>query len=481
MIFHRQLFLVVTSLLFCTAAYAHEYGPDPGYAGAPDGPQNKTQTCIFSGCHVGTVNSNAAGSVKIVLPGAATTYVPGQALTIQVQITDASKRAYGFQMTARLKSNLSAGQAGDFVTGKDGFTQVLCDSGTYHDDGLGTRTPCPAQFPVQFVEHTLSGYEASISSKGSYTYQFTWTAPTAGAGDVTFYVAANAGPGDPPVVSPTNVYTSLPLTLTPAAAGAPSISNVLNGASYLSTIAANTYATVYGTNLSTTTNGRAWGTSDFTSNGNGTLNMPKSLDGTSVTVGGVPAYVQFVLPGQVNFIVPDVGAGTNVPVVLTQNEQSSGAFNVTMLSLAPSFFTWQPATADSGLYLIAQHQSDNTNVGKFGLFPTNIYPVSANFTTPAKPGELIVLYGTGFGPTSPPIAAGIETDSSVLYNLSPKPIVTIGGLNADVYFAGLAPSLSQVYQFDVYVPLGITTAGDYPLVATVNTSKSVSGLITVAP
>src|SRR5579872_1531565 len=118
MAFRKQLFLI---LVCCAAAQAYEYGPDPRYTGAPG--DNKT-ACIASGCHVGTPNFNSSGSIKILLPGGSATYAPGQPMTIQVQITDPSKKAYGFQLTARLASNTSGGQAGDFVAGSDGHTQV---------------------------------------------------------------------------------------------------------------------------------------------------------------------------------------------------------------------------------------------------------------------------------------------------------------------------------------------------------------------
>jgi uncharacterized protein (TIGR03437 family) len=386
-------------------------------------------------------------------------------MTLSVQVTDPTKAKFGFQLTARLASNLSQGQAGDFTTGADGFTQVLCDDGSVKNNGK----MCPSQFPVQFIEHTQAGYSASTN--GGFTFTFTWTPPAASAGNVILYAAANAGPGGQPVATPTNVYTTS-VTLTPgAAAPPPTISAVSNGATGQGTIAANTYVAIYGTALSTNS-GRTWTAADFTPNNNQTLNLPKSLDGTSVTVGGVPAYVEYVSPTQLNIITPATAqTGNGIPVVVTVNGQASTAFNITMQNLAPSFFAWSPPTADAGKYLIAQHQ-DYTNVGKVGLFPGT----PANFTTPAKPGETILLYGTGFGPASPPIAVGIQTDK--VYSLSPLPAGTLGSIAAPVSFAGLIPPLSQVYQVNVQIPLS-SPDGDFPLVLNINGTLSYSGLITV--
>jgi uncharacterized protein (TIGR03437 family) len=274
--------------------------------------------------------------------------------------------------------------------------------------------------------------------------------------------------GNATYLSATPVTQSFIVTTRPPA---PAIANVQNAATFQATLAPNTYAVIFGQNLSTTTPGRAWTAADFTSNSNGTLNMPTALDGTSVTIGGAPAYIYYISPAQIDIITPPNVAGGGVPVVVKVNGQASAAFNVTLQSLAPSFFAWQPGPPNNGVYLVAQH-ADGSNVGKIGLFPG----LPASFTTPASPGETIILYGTGFGPASPPITNGIETDK--VYPLSPTPTATLGGGGATVVFGGLIPPLSQVYQFDVTIPLS-APSGDSPLVVAVDGTESFSGLITV--
>src|ERR1035441_586517 len=145
-----RIALMLTALPLAVQAY--EYGPNPRYTGAPG--DNKT-ACVSSGCHQGVVNSGG-GNVKIIVPNGGN-YTPSQPMTISVQITDSTKVKFGFEMTARLSSNTSNGQAGDFTTGSDGFTQVICDDGSIKKNG----SPCSSQFPVQFIEHTLAGYQAS--------------------------------------------------------------------------------------------------------------------------------------------------------------------------------------------------------------------------------------------------------------------------------------------------------------------------------
>jgi uncharacterized protein (TIGR03437 family) len=74
-----------------------------------------------------------------------------------------------------------------------------------------------------------------------------------------------------------------------------------------------------------------------------------------------------------------------------------------------------------------------------------LYPGS---TVPAKAGNVILLYGTGFGPTNP------TTDFGQIINGAPPTAntvtATIGGVPATVQFAGLVTS--GEYQFNILVP-----------------------------
>ena len=252
-----------------------------------------------------------------------------------------------------------------------------------------------------------------------------------------------------------------------SSAQTPSITGVSNSASYQPIFAPLTYMTIYGTNLSTTA--RGWLPSDFV----GGTELPVSLDGVSVTVNGTPAYVQYIGATQINIITPATTVtGKGIPVVVSTPNQTTATAWIGMQTIAPSLFTWSTGVAaTTDIYAIAQHVG-YTNVGKAGLIPS----MPVDFTTPAVPGEEIMLYGTGFGPTTPPIAAGIITNQ--IYNLDPLPTATLGGLPAQVDFAGLIPTLSQVYQINVTVPATIGS-GDWPLVLNVNGITSYPALVTV--
>lgn len=230
---------------------------------------------------------------------------------------------------------------------------------------------------------------------------------------------------------------------------------IVNGASFQSAIAPNTYISIAGQNLSSTT--RTWQSSDFV---NGAL--PTELDGVSVMVDGKPAYVYYISPTQLNVLTPasDTTQG-NIQVQATNNGLTSSATTVQLQAVAPAFFLFT-----GGTYIAATH-ANGTYVGATTLFP--------NASTPAQPGETIVLYGTGFGPTTPATPEGqlITTPLS----LTTPPVVMFGSTQAEVTFAGL--SAAGLYQINVVVPAS-TPNGDTPVVAQVSGQSSPAGaLITV--
>ena len=91
----------------------------------------------------------------------------------------------------------------------------------------------------------------------------------------------------------------------------------------------------------------------------------------------------------------------------------------------------------------------------------------------AAPGDLLVLYATGLGKTTPngdangpvlPTGAIPPTDGSVLYHTVVKPTVTIGGIPALIAYAGLAPGFPGLYQLNIQVPDGVAFGDDIPMV-----------------
>jgi uncharacterized protein (TIGR03437 family) len=423
--------LVATSACLSGSAvliFAFATGPDPRHTGAPG---DDSKACASSGCHTGTAVNGGGGNVVVSFQNGQT-YTPGAQETFTIGITDSRARSYGFQMTARVESDLVDGQAGDFTAGTQQI--VLCDNGSLK----GSRG-CAANAPVQFIEHSGPFRANTISVQ--------WTAPSTNAGNVHIYVAANAANADGSN-NGDHIYTAsyvlTPQTTTP---NPPTISAVVSASAFNSNagLASGTWLEIYGTNLSTTT--RGWAGSDF----NGP-NAPTSLDGVRVTIGGVPAFVDFVSPGQVNVQAPDdPNTGAGIQVVVNNSAGQSNAFSMQKNSTASAVLAPPSFDTQGHQWVVALH-SDQSYVGNAGLIS------GLNFRPP-KVGETIVIYGIGFGPVMPNTPAGvIATQATALQN---RPNFRFGQAPANLVYYGLAPNFVGLYQFNVTVPN--VSSGDMPL------------------
>ncbi|HTS50963.1 MAG TPA: IPT/TIG domain-containing protein, partial [Bryobacteraceae bacterium] len=242
----------------------------------------------------------------------------------------------------------------------------------------------------------------------------------------------------------------LPLT-TPT----PLVTLVANAEGGGATISPNSWVEIKGSNLAPPGDIRIWQSTDFVNE-----QMPTALDGVNATVNGVPAYVYYISPTQVNILTPPNAISGSVPVQVSDNGVISANFMVQAQAEAPSFFVF-----GGGPYVAATHAN-----GSY-LGPTSLYPGS---TTPAQPGETITMYANGFGSTSTPVVSGSETQSGTL---SPMPMITIGGVAATVTFAGLV--FPGEFQFNVVVPPSLAN-GDQPTIAMYNGLTTQAGtLITV--
>jgi uncharacterized protein (TIGR03437 family) len=185
--------------------------------------------------------------------------------------------------------------------------------------------------------------------------------------------------------------------------------------------------------------------------------LPTTVDGVSVNVGGQPAYVYYISPTQINAIAPAVGTGS------MQVSVGSATATTNAMSVQPAFFLW------NGKYAVATH-TDGALAAANGTF-------SGVTTVPAKPGEYVILWGTGFGPTTPAAPSGVVTPSDQTYLTASPVTVTVGGTPATVYSnaAVLTPTLAAVYQLAVQIPANAPN-GDLPVVATINGAQTPTGV-----
>jgi uncharacterized protein (TIGR03437 family) len=104
--------------------------------------------------------------------------------------------------------------------------------------------------------------------------------------------------------------------------------------------------------------------------------------------------------------------------------------------------------------------------------PVVVKASNQQLVTPANPihsGDVITIYATGLGSTSPPVDAGFAAPSNPLAVTTTVPDVRLGGVPLAVSYAGLAPGEVGVYQINAraparapqgdQVPLSLTQAG----------------------
>jgi uncharacterized protein (TIGR03437 family) len=219
---------------------------------------------------------------------------------------------------------------------------------------------------------------------------------------------------------------------------------------YVGVAAPGSYVEIYGTYLAGTT--RGWGSSDFSGN-----NAPTKLDDVTVTLNGIPAYVNYVSPTQVNIQVPDNVPPGTASLVVNFGGVAGPAANLTINAQEPGLLAPASFKVGTRQYAAAVHASTNAYVSG-GTIPG--IP-----TAPAKSGETLIFYGTGFGPImSGSVGGVIATGQSTLANAF---TMSIGGAPATVNYQGLAPGLVGVYQFNVVVPTGISN-GDVSIQTTLN-------------
>jgi uncharacterized protein (TIGR03437 family) len=458
--------------MFPVALWAYYYGPNPGASGAPTDAYG-TLACASAGCHTG----NAAGGPVNAIAGygvsatfsSGLTYTPGgPAVTITVTVTDPVNKKSGFQMSARTASGDV--QAGNFSYSASVLDLlILCSEKT--DVLQNVPNPptsgisCPSSTPLQFIEQNY--LTDQLLENGPFV--FTWKPPATNVGNIIFYVAGNSVNGNDLADAGDHVSTAQ-YTMTPGLppftctnTTTPVITFVDSASGYggYSYFASGTWLEIKGTNLAdpadprltAATNPGQWTSSDF----NGS-NAPTTLDGISVSINGKPAYVWYLSAGQLNVQAPEDTATGNVAITVTNCKATSAPFTFARQALAPGFLAPTNYTANGTQYMVATFNSDGAYVLNTGTIP-------GLTSRPAKPGDLIIAYGIGFGDVTPSILPGIIVGQS---NTLVNPVTVSFGSTPTkpLVYQGLAGSFVGLYEFYITVPN--VGNGDYQINVTQN-------------
>lgn len=191
---------------------------------------------------------------------------------------------------------------------------------------------------------------------------------------------------------------------------------------------------------------------------NGQLNT--TLAGAQVTVGGIPAPIFYASPLQLGIQIPLELSGTSAGVQVSVGGQNSSSQNISIAAVVPGVFT----TTQDGKGIGAITHVDGSQI-------TN--------QSPAHPGEVVILYATGFGKVDPPVATGrLPTGPSK--TVTPV-TVSIDGVAVTPDFAGLSGCCVGENQVNVKIPSGTRSADNIAVVLSIGGAQSNPVTISVRP
>jgi uncharacterized protein (TIGR03437 family) len=169
----------------------------------------------------------------------------------------------------------------------------------------------------------------------------------------------------------------------------------------------------------------------------GVIPLVNTFDNTYVLIGPYQAPLYYLSSGQLDIQLPaELDATQQYPIVVSANNAITLPDTLSIVPATPGV----AAFANGGI--IAQH--------------TDYSLVTA--ASPAKPGEVIIIYLAGLGATNPSVASGMPAPSTPpLAEVTLPVTVTVDNQNAVVDFAGLTPGSAGLYQIDFQVPTSAST------------------------
>lgn len=201
---------------------------------------------------------------------------------------------------------------------------------------------------------------------------------------------------------------------------------IVNGASFAPGLAPNTIATIFGTNLS-------WGTRVLQASDIRGGVMPTSLGNVEVYFEGWPAYLYYVSPTQINFLVPSSLLPGTFQFWVARQGTRGPIVTVTLQEAAPAMFQMAPGA------VVATHLNGSV--------------VSSD--APARAGEIVNLWATGLGQTNPDLEDGVLPAAAQWLSLLGEFGIRINGTAVDpgsILYAGVAPGYAGLYQVNLRLP-----------------------------
>jgi uncharacterized protein (TIGR03437 family) len=298
---------------------------------------------------------------------------------------------------------------------------------------------CGQPLPKGTVTASFSNTDPSLTlnSLGDGRWTGTWQAQNPAA---NVSVSANAVSADQSLSGSSQVSGGLNKNANPPPLVAPG--GVLNAASYQlqGGLAPGSLVSIFGSLL-------AQGAVSAPS-----LPLTSTLSGTTVTIAGRKLPLLFAGPDQVNAMIPyDLAINASHQVVVQRGTALSNPEAISVLSSQSGVFTKDLTGTGTGI--VVKVTADGTQS-----------IVAAD--NPAHAFEALVIYCAGLGDVDPRQIAGQQATFAPLSQTLDAVKVTIGGVDAPVFFAGLTPGFTGLYQVNAYVPVGVAPGDSVPLVIT---------------
>jgi uncharacterized protein (TIGR03437 family) len=255
------------------------------------------------------------------------------------------------------------------------------------------------------------------------------------------------------VQNPNGLYENLHTNVNPGGAarsqltpplGMPAVGGVAATSSTILRAAPGDIVSVYGSNFANFTSGL----DGF----RGLTALPTTLNGVTVSIGAIMSPFYFVNNTQINIQVPFEVATGPQPLVVTNATGPSATFTLNVDALAPSIF------------IVDQ----TNNIGAI-LRNSDFSLITAN--NPAHVGDVLLIYATGLGQTTPSVQTGVlVVPPAGGFNNTGTVTATVGGQSATVVASIASPSFAGLYQTAITVPSGVS--GTVPVVLKAGSASS---------
>ena len=422
-LFAVSLVAIISIAMTGSRIHANSGGPIASRTGAPViGSFSAELNCTSSGCHSTYALNSGPGAFSI--SGLPAYYWPDQEVTVTVTMNQASRNAYGFQLTAL---DPQGNRAGTF-TSSDNRTQLANGNGSFS----GRR----------YIQHSFAGISPNGANQA--TWSFKWKAPSTPSGKVTFYAAGNAANGTG-TSSSDYIYTTS-RSIEPLPFGAVSAASF----SSVNIVTSEMIGALYSIGMASQVELAPSGQPLPTQLGETTLEFQDSTGKLTNS----PLF--FVADSQVNFLVPEntPTGGATLRVKRKGSVVAQGTVDVQQVS--PGIFT----ASSNGQGVAAALALRVSNSGAQSYEPVARYNQSTSAfeaipidVSAASGSVYLVLYGTGI------------RWRSALGNVN----ITVRGTSYPALYAGPAGAYYGLDQLNIGpLPASLVGAGEVDIALTVD-------------